>query len=78
MKKTTKTIDAVKAQSKPNNLKVVEDVRKITVEGMNGTYEAETNMGVVLKKETAKISFANEEELEEFTEEFKQVFAMIR
>ena len=73
-----KTIDTVKAQGKPSNLKVVEDVRKITVEGLNGTYEAETNLGVVLKKETAKISFANEEELEEFTEEFKQVFAMIR
>ena len=73
-----KTIDTVKAQGKPSNLKVVEDVRKITVEGLNGTYEAETNLGVVLKKETAKISFANLEELEEFTEEFKQVFAMIR
>ena len=74
-----KTIEVVSnAQSKPNTLKVVEDVRKITVEGMNGVYEAETNLGVVLKKETAKISFANEEELDEFTQEFKQVFAMIR
>lgn len=60
-------------------LKVIEEkvVKSIKVEGENGTYAAETSKGVTLSREDRSISFASEEELNEWVKEFKQVFAMV-
>ncbi|KEI16854.1 hypothetical protein Z959_08445 [Clostridium novyi B str. ATCC 27606] len=61
-------------------LKVLEEkvVKTIKVEGENGVYEAETGKGVILSRENASIRFENEEQLDSWVKEFKQVFKMVK
>ncbi|CAM3000365.1 hypothetical protein HAHI6034_11040 [Hathewaya histolytica] len=64
---------------KIKGLKVLEEkiIRTIKVRGENGEYEAETGKGVVLSRGDNSLYFENEEQLNEFVSEFKEVFKMV-
>ncbi|AKC63194.1 Uncharacterised protein [Clostridium sporogenes] len=69
-----------KEEVKVEGLKVLEEkvIKTIKVEGKNGIYTGTTGEGIVLTKDNATISFENIEQLENFTEEYKQVFEMVK
>lgn len=61
-----------------SKLQVLEEVKIVKVKGENGIYEAETGKGVILSSENASICFQNEEQLNEWVSEFKEVFNMVK
>ncbi|WP_409068875.1 hypothetical protein ACFLKC_14170 [Clostridium caseinilyticum] len=69
-----------KEEVKVEGLKVLEEkvIKTVKVEGKNGIYTGTTGEGIVLTKDNATISFENIEQLENFTEEYKQVFEMVK
>ncbi len=52
-------------------------IKNIKVAGENGTYKADTNKGVELSNDGMVISFNNEQELDQWVTEVKQVFKMV-
>jgi hypothetical protein len=70
----------VEEAEKSKGLKVLEEkvVKSIKVQGENGLYEAETGKGVILTRENASICFKNEEQLNEWIDEYRSVFAMLK
>ncbi|APF28234.1 hypothetical protein NPD5_254 [Clostridium sporogenes] len=69
-----------KEEVKVEGLKVLEEkvIKTVKVEGKNGIYTGTTGEGIVLTKDNVTISFENIEQLENFTEEYKQVFEMVK
>lgn len=79
LQKESKKIQS-KEEVKVEGLKVLEEkvIKTVKVEGKNGIYTGKTGEGIVLTKDNATISFENIEQLENFTEEYKQVFEMVK
>lgn len=69
-----------KEEVKVEGLKVLEEkvIKTVKVEGKNGIYTGKTGEGIVLTKDNATINFADVKELEEWTNEYKQVFEMVK
>jgi len=59
-------------------LEVLEEIKIFKVKGNNGEYEADSRKGVILSREDRSIYFENEEQLDEWVNEFKRVFGMIK
>lgn len=59
-------------------LQVLEEIKIFKVKGNNGEYEADSRKGVILSREDRSIYFENEEQLDEWVNEFKRVFGMIK
>lgn len=81
MEKEDKKVDVEEVnKAKIKGLKVLEEkvIKAIRVEGANGYYEAQTDRGVVLNNDDRNIRFENEQQLEEWVNEFKLVFNMIK
>ena len=73
-------IKKVEVKDMSSNLKVIEEkvVKTVKVQGQNGKYEAITEKGVDLTiREGVIIHFRNIDELVQWTEEIKQVFALV-
>ena len=71
--------NATTEKEKVEGVKVLEEkvVKSIKAEGKNGEYEATTDKGVFLKNKGQTLFFSNVKELEEFTQEFKEIFKMV-
>ncbi|MHB9924797.1 hypothetical protein [Clostridium botulinum] len=80
VEKADKKSTQSKEESKVKGLKVLKEkvVKTVKVEGKNGIYTGKTEEGIVLTKDNATISFANVKELEEWTNEYRQVFEMVK
>ncbi|MBO0555750.1 hypothetical protein EXQ41_06760 [Clostridium botulinum] len=80
VEKTDKRSTQSKENTKVEGLKVLEEkvIKTVKVKGKNGIYTGTTGEGIVLTKDNATISFENIEQLENFTEEYKQVFEMVK
>lgn len=72
-------IKEIKGDNKVSKFKINKEevIKKLEFEGENGTYRAETNVGVTLENNGGKLEFRSKEELNKFYQEFEQAFELI-
>lgn len=69
----------VKGEEKVSRFKInkQEVIKKLEFEGDNGTYRAETNVGVELQANGITLAFSSVQDLEKFCDEYRQAFELI-